>query len=313
MHLVVGDAQQLLHVLAGAGGDGDDRHPQRPGQARHVDFVPVLEHLVHKVQGDDHGALQLQELGGEVEVALDIGGVDDVDDGVRALAHDEVPGHDFLHGVGGQRVDAGQVHHGDVLAVHLGPALLLLHRHARPVAHVLVGAGEGVEQRGLAAVGVAHQGQLHLTGVVAGVVRLPAVLGHLVGVVGAHAAEHLLVRDMLHHARPAAAVGGEVPRLLAGGHEDLRRVRPAQGQLVAPQVDLNGVAEGGDFPYQNLRAGGQAHVHKPPLDRPALVSHPEDDAALSRRHVLQCHLAALCLRSHSLSIHQFVLVNSPLL
>ena len=38
---------------------------------------------------------------------------------------------------------------------------LLIHRHAGEIAHVLVGAGQGVEQRGLAAVLIARQCKDH--------------------------------------------------------------------------------------------------------------------------------------------------------
>lgn len=44
-------------------------------------------HLVHKVQGKHQGALQLQQLNGEIEVALQIGGVHNVQNGVRSLAN----------------------------------------------------------------------------------------------------------------------------------------------------------------------------------------------------------------------------------
>ncbi len=45
---------------------------------------------------------------------------------------------------------AGQAHHAD----------LALHRHAGVVGHLLARAGQQVEQRGLAAIGVAHQGHV---------------------------------------------------------------------------------------------------------------------------------------------------------
>ena len=73
------------------------------------------------------------------------------------LFNQVVPGHGLLQGVGGQRIDAGQVSDGD-LAVLFQLALFFLHGDTGPVAHILVGAGQGVEQRGLAAVGVARQG-----------------------------------------------------------------------------------------------------------------------------------------------------------
>ena len=264
-------------------------------------MVAVLLHLVHKVERYDHRPLQLQKLGGQIEVALNLGGVDDVDDGVGTLPHDEVPGNNLLHGVGGEGVDAGQIHHCDGLAFHLGPALLLLHCHARPVAHVLVGAGEGVEQGGLAAVGVAHQGQLHLPCVVAGVVGHAAVLRRLMGVVGIHPAEGFLVRNVLHHAdAPPPCLGAPLP-LRAGCHPDLGRVRFAQGQLVPPQVELHRIAERGYLAHRDLGARSQPHIHQPPLHRAVFIANLENNTALARRHLLQGSLVLFRLSSHSRS------------
>ena len=44
---------------------------------------PLARYLVHHVQRQHHGHLQLQQLQGQVEVPLDVGGVHNVDDAVR--------------------------------------------------------------------------------------------------------------------------------------------------------------------------------------------------------------------------------------
>ena len=285
MHLVVGHLQQRPDILPRPGGDGDDGHPQSPGQPLQINLVPPLFYLVHKVEGDDHRPLQLQKLGRQIQVSLDVGGVDDIDDGVGVLPHDEVPGHNLLHGVGGQGIDARQVHHRHRLAVHLGPALFLFHRHAGPIAHILVGAGEGVEERGLAAVWIAHQGQLHLPGIVAGVIRRAAVLRLLMGVVGAHAAQSGLVRDVLDHSlipAPAQARG-----LVRRTHCDLSRVLLAQRKLIAPEVHFDGVPEGGDLPHRHQGSGRQPHIHQPALHGSLFISHRKDDRALAGGHLHQ--------------------------
>ena len=142
-------------------GDLDDPHAQLAGQLRHVDLVAVLADHVHHVDGDDHGNAQLRELCGKVQVALQIGAVDDVQDGVGPLTNQVVTGHNFFQGVGRQGVDARQVHDDDVVVL-LQLAFLLLHGDAGPVAHELVGTGQGVEQGRLTAVGVARQGNLDL-------------------------------------------------------------------------------------------------------------------------------------------------------
>ena len=147
----------LQTALALHGGRLHHGAAQGGGELGGVDSVAVLLDHVDHVEGDHHRVAQLQKLGGQVEVALDVGGVHQIQDGVRLLTDEVVPGHHLFQGVGGQGVDAGQVHDCDIL-LSLQAALLLLHRDARPVAHKLGRAGEGVEHGGLAAVGVAGKG-----------------------------------------------------------------------------------------------------------------------------------------------------------
>ena len=140
-----------LHGLAAHGGP----------QLVQVDPVAVLAHQVDHVHGDHHRDAQLDQLGGQVEVALDVGAVHDVQDDVGLFAHQVAAGHHFFQGVGRQGINARQVLHDDVLVV-LQAAVLFLDGDAGPVAHILIGAGQGVEQGGLAAVRVACQCDLDL-------------------------------------------------------------------------------------------------------------------------------------------------------
>ena len=67
-----------------------------------------------------------------------------------------VPGDDLFQRIGRKGVDAGQVGHADVLlAADL--SFLLFHGDAGPVADVLLGAGQRVEQGRFAAVRVARK------------------------------------------------------------------------------------------------------------------------------------------------------------
>ena len=151
-----GLVEQLLQAGALQSGDLQHGAAQLVGHLHGVDLVAVLLHHVHHVQGDDNGDAHLHDLGGQIQVALQVGGVHQVDDHVGVLVNDVVPADDLLQGVGGQGVDTGQV--GDH-SVGIAPqlALFLLHGNAGPVANVLVGAGHGVEHGGLSAVGIAHQ------------------------------------------------------------------------------------------------------------------------------------------------------------
>ncbi len=166
-------------------------------------------------------------------------------------------------------------------------------RWAVPSFYVLVGAGEGVEQGGLAAVGVARQGHLHGAGVVGAVVIGLLVVLQLVDVVLQLAALPLQVGGLL-----SGGLGTDPP---GRPHLNLGRVVLPQGQLIPPQGHLQGVPQGGDLGHLHIGARGQAHVHQPPLHRARLVAHGQNHAALSGGQVLEgAGLLAVCIFHGSL-------------
>ena len=97
---VQGVLDQLAGALVLGGGNGDHGDAEHALEQVDVDGAAVCRDLVHHVEGENHGAVELHELHGEVEVALDIGGVHDVDDGIRARGENEVAADDLLAGVG---------------------------------------------------------------------------------------------------------------------------------------------------------------------------------------------------------------------
>ena len=162
MPLVVdGGVQQNIQPFALPCGYGDDGDAQHLRQAVQVDLHAPLFDDVHHVQRHHHGLVQLQKLQGQIQAALDGGGVYHVDDHVYLVAEDKVARNRLFHRVRGQRVGAGQVHQADLLPVVFDGALHLFHRHPRPVRHLQICARIGVEQRRLAAVGVADKADGH--------------------------------------------------------------------------------------------------------------------------------------------------------
>ena len=153
---VNGGLGSFLDAVTLQSGDFHDFASQRLGQSINFDGVASLADYVHHVDGHDHGDAQFGQLGGQIQVALQVGAVDDVQDGVGAFTDQIIPGDHFLQRVGGQGVDAGQVGDGDI-AVLFQLAFLFLHRDAGPVADVLTGTGQGIEQGGFAAVRVARE------------------------------------------------------------------------------------------------------------------------------------------------------------
>ena len=186
---VDGVVDQLADALVFRRGDGDDRDAQPGFQLVDADGAAVLADLVHHVEREHHGHIQLHELHGQVEVALDVGRIHDVDDALGLVAQQELAGDQLLARVRGHGVDARQV--GDQ-RVRVAPddAVLAVDGHAGEVAHMLAGAGELVEERGLAAVLVAgeREGE-HRAGGKRMLIRLDVVLAALAqtGVRGAAA------------------------------------------------------------------------------------------------------------------------------
>ena len=118
---------------------------------------------------------------------------------------------------------------------------------------MLVGAGQLVEQRGFAAVLVAGQGKGERCALGNGRTRLAVV-------VAGRAAQ-------LAH----AGVGdGGMPLLAGGGavgavdvlHRDFRGILQPQGQFIAAQLHLDGVAHGGYLAQRDFGTGGKPHIQQ---------------------------------------------------
>ena len=155
--VVLRRVHERVEAAALARRDGHDGDAQHLGQAVQVYLHAALFDDVHHVQRHDHGLAQLEELQSEVEAALERAGVHDVYHDVDLVREDEAARDGLLHRVAGERVGARQVDEVDVRAVEIEPPLDLLDRDARPVGHLEVRAGVGVEEGGLAAVGVADK------------------------------------------------------------------------------------------------------------------------------------------------------------
>ena len=240
---------QLIHALILGGRDGNDRDAKHGFHLVDAHRAAVAAHLVHHVQCQHHGDVQLHELHGQVEVALDVGGIHDVDDAGGLFADDELAGDDLLAGIRGHGVDARQV--GDLsLRVALDSTALAVHRHAWEIAHMLVGTGELVEQGGLTAVLVASQRKGE--GPVLGQGILPLFDVVFSALAKAGVIHHFIICRSRRHCRG----------LFGGGDADLRGIIQPEGQLVAMDAQLHGVAHGCQLDQRDLRPRDQAHIQK---------------------------------------------------
>ena len=120
-HLALGSSglldllEQLLDALVLKSRNHHDRAAELLGKLVRVDLVAVLLDQIGHVEGDDHGQAGLDDLKRQVQVALEVGGVDNLDDHIGLAAHEVIARALLLGAVGGKRVDAGEVRDGNVL------------------------------------------------------------------------------------------------------------------------------------------------------------------------------------------------------
>ena len=288
-------ADQLVNPLPGARTDWHHGDAKLQRQALAVDLVAVLFHLVHHVEGDDHRPLQLEQLHGQVQVALKVRTIHDVDDGIRLFVDDVIPRYDLFHRVGGKRIDARQIHErhlmplraerSAVCACGLDLPFFFLDRYAGPVADIFLPARHGVEERCFPAVRVAGKRKAHRFAVVKRFLGTEcAALQLAAGAVFQHKArqhrrarmaflvriarvllllkQRMCPRFMLFPRALHAVVECLVLRLF---HKKNRcRIRLAQRHGIAAQRDLDRVPHRRGFYDPDLRARRDAHVHDMP-------------------------------------------------
>ena len=155
---------QIVDAALARGDRGDDRHAQFGAQRLQIDPQALtLGDVVH-VERQNHwtpDSLQFQD---QAQHQTQVGGVGDADHHVRRRLSGQAPQHGvardlLVRAAGAQGIGARQVQHRHRSAGRgADQTLLPLHRDAGVVGHLLVRAGQGVEQGGLAAVGIADQG-----------------------------------------------------------------------------------------------------------------------------------------------------------
>ena len=256
-------AEQLFHAAPRGEHRGHHRHPEEAAQLVVVHVVAPLLGLVKHVQGAHHAQVHVDELRGEVEVALEVGRVYHVDHHVGRLLDDLLAHVEFLGRVGRERVGARQVHEVERVAVVFGVTLLRVHGHTRVVAHPFVRPGDEVEERSLSAVGVAHQCHVDYM-LLAQCCVFQQAFAH--GTVVGHGVRQLLLlavglfRPLLH-----------VSRLLGCHHLYLFGFTVAQRNLISHDFVFHGI----------LQRCVEQHLHGLALDE----SHLDDalaETAVSR-------------------------------
>ena len=124
----------------------NDRATETGGEGVDIDPHLLLFGDIQHVQRDDAGDPQLEQLQRQIEVALEVGGIDHVNQHVGVAAQDVVAGNLLvqrgLRGDGGQGVGSREVDQRDLVVSGGENPLFTLNGHPSPVAHALASAGQ---------------------------------------------------------------------------------------------------------------------------------------------------------------------------
>ena len=142
----------------------DHRHAELSLDRRRVELEAVAPGEVDHVERDDGRQPELDQLECEAQVVVEVGGIEDDHQRVRLalallLAEQDVAGDGFVGAGRIEAVGAGQVDQLDRSAVaERQPARMAFDRDPGIIADLLASAGQRIEQRALAGIGTAGDG-----------------------------------------------------------------------------------------------------------------------------------------------------------
>ena len=152
--------EKIVDTFSSSAYSRHHRHTEKITQL--FDIQPItlcLKFIIH-IKGHHNPKVHVDELGGEIQVALKIGSIYNIDDHIRHVFHKILPHIQLFRTVCGQRICARKVDDQELIPAVLECSFLRIHRDSAVVADMLVAAGRYVEKRCLSAVRVTYQGDL---------------------------------------------------------------------------------------------------------------------------------------------------------
>ena len=303
-----GVVDQLINAFIGRRCDRNDRDSKHLFHFVDPDAASVTAHLVHHIESQDHGNADLHQLHREVQVALDVRGVDYINDSLGMFPEDKLSCDDLLAAVWGHGIDSRQVRDQRVV-MSADHAVLSVHSDAGEIANVLIGSGELVKKRRLAAVLVPCQRKSQLRAFRQRVlIRRIMIAASFTqsGVIDLLMRHTLFIVLLLPAFIPVRFVLRAFQLTRCHRRDsDLRRVRNSERQVISMDHQLHGISHRRVFHYFDHCPGDHAHIKKM-LPQSAFTAHFGHYGALADLHVFDCHYA---LRSTCISFGIFIIVK----
>ena len=249
----------------------NDRDAEHLLHSVDVDGPVVFHDLVHHVQGHDHRHIHFEKLHCKIQIALDVRRIDDIDDCLRFVDQDKIPGDDLLTAVRRHGINAGKIRD-HRLRMSLDRTVLAVNRDTRKISHMLIGAGQLIEQRRLAAVLVSHECKGENRSLRK---RCPVSLAMIFSVLAE--SRVICVLDGLDSLVLIASFFDEID-------PDLLRIGKPQRQLISMNLQLHRVAHRRKFHHRELCSRDDAHVEEM-LPESAFAPDRPDDCILTNLQI----------------------------
>ena len=153
--------EQLFNAFSATADRRQHRNSEQLAELYIVQRVSTGFQLIVHVQCNHHAHVHVNQLGGEIEIAFQVGRVHNIDNDIRRFI-DNVPADiDFFRGVGREGIGSGKVDNTEVVTLEIKIPLLGIYRNATVIAHMLVRTGSDVEKRSFTTVGISHQSHIY--------------------------------------------------------------------------------------------------------------------------------------------------------
>ena len=137
--------EQQIHASARLKRRGHHGHAEQCAQTIDVKMVATLFKLIIHIKGTHHALVHVDKLCGQIQITLQIMGVNDIDDNVGGAVNNIAPYIEFFRTVSRKRIRAWQVNKVEIVAFKVGMSLTGVHRHPAVVTHTGMGTAGIVE------------------------------------------------------------------------------------------------------------------------------------------------------------------------
>ena len=153
--------EKLVYSFSVTADSRHNRHSEKITKLLYVQLVTLRKKFIIHVHGHDDPEVHVDKLGGEIEVSLKVRCIHHIDYHIRHVFYQILPDIEFFRTVCRKRICSREVDQNEPVSSMFERAFFCIHRNSAVVADVLMTSGSDIEEGGLAAVRISHQGYLY--------------------------------------------------------------------------------------------------------------------------------------------------------